>query len=35
MPQQTLLGLLPKTEDLPNSVKVVADFVDEAFTPPL
>ncbi len=33
--QQTLAGLLPKLEELPNSVKVQADFGDSDWSPPL
>lgn len=35
IPRQTLSGLLPKTEELPNSAKVAANFQDQDFTPPL
>lgn len=35
MAQQTIDGLLPKTEDLPNSVKVLSQFQDQDFTAPL
>lgn len=35
IPRQTISGLLPKMEELPNSAKVAANFQDQDFTPPL